>query len=413
MKRLKVLLVAYACRPDKGSEPGVGWNMARELAKHHDVWVLTRQNNASAIDSFLTQTPVAGLQVVYCDLPPVLRWWKYERWEVHLHYALWQLSAYFVARRLHHHIQFDLAHHATYSRYCNPSFLTFLPIPMILGPVGGGESAPTSFWQDYGLRGQLYELLREGSRWLGEQDPLVWLTARRSRAVLVSTHETASRMKALGAKRIETIAGQTGINQQELAQLGLLAHPVSDRPVRFLSLGRLLHWKGFHLGLRAFAQANLPHAEYWIVGEGKELGNLEALVQELGIGDRVRFWGNLPRDQALSVLGECDVLVHPSLHDFSPTVCLEAMAAGKPVLCLNIGGPAVQITETTGIRVAAETPEQAVQDLAKAMIQLASTPELRCQMGEAGQQRVKEFYGWEAKGQILAQLYQQVICQTV
>ncbi|HLE82176.1 MAG TPA: glycosyltransferase family 1 protein, partial [Dehalococcoidia bacterium] len=45
MKRWKVLISAYACEPGKGSEPNVGWNVAREMARQHDVWVLTRANN--------------------------------------------------------------------------------------------------------------------------------------------------------------------------------------------------------------------------------------------------------------------------------------------------------------------------------------------------------------------------------
>jgi len=53
-KPLKVLLSAYACRPDMGSEPGVGWNMARELVKHYKIWVITRAENRPFIEAELT-----------------------------------------------------------------------------------------------------------------------------------------------------------------------------------------------------------------------------------------------------------------------------------------------------------------------------------------------------------------------
>ena len=58
--RLKVLAFAYACEPNKGSEPGVGWNLARNIAKYHDVWVLTRSNNRTAIEQELAKAPVEG-----------------------------------------------------------------------------------------------------------------------------------------------------------------------------------------------------------------------------------------------------------------------------------------------------------------------------------------------------------------
>lgn len=133
------------------------------------------------------------------------------------------------------------------------------------------------------------------------------------------------------------------------------------------------------------------------------------MAEELGISDRLRFLGELSREQALSTLGECDALVHPSLHDFSPTVCLEAMAAGKPVLCLDLGGPAVQITAETGFKIKAHEPEQAVRDMAAAMKTLANDSQLRERMGEAGQNRVSEFYGWKTKRQFFVQLYEQVM----
>jgi glycosyltransferase involved in cell wall biosynthesis len=185
----------------------------------------------------------------------------------------------------------------------------------------------------------------------------------------------------------------------------------SPASIRFISIGRLLHWKGFHLGLRAFAQANLTAGEFWIVGDGPERKRLESLCQELQISDRVHFFGSLPRDLTLRKLGECDVLVHPSLHDFSPTVCLEAMAANRPVICLELGGPATQITTETGFKIPAHNPEQAVKDMAKAMQRLACEPELRVAMGKAGRQRVNQLYSWEMKGKFLRKLYTEIIHQ--
>ena len=64
MKRLKVLVSAYACRPGEGSEPGVGWNVVRELVEYHDIWVLTRSDNRVSIESELTQHPLPELHFI-------------------------------------------------------------------------------------------------------------------------------------------------------------------------------------------------------------------------------------------------------------------------------------------------------------------------------------------------------------
>jgi glycosyltransferase involved in cell wall biosynthesis len=182
-------------------------------------------------------------------------------------------------------------------------------------------------------------------------------------------------------------------------------------PFRVVSVGRLIHWKGFHLGLMAFAtfQEAFPASEYWLVGDGPERRNLERLTRRLHVADRVRFWGNLPRHQVLEKLTESDVLLHPSLHDSSPAVCLEAMTAGRPVICLDLGGPMLQVTAETGFKVIAGTLEQVLNDLADAMLRLARDPDLRVRMGTAGRRRVGEVYSWQNKGRFLAELYQEVV----
>jgi hypothetical protein len=50
MTRAKVLMSAYACDPDRGSEPGIGWNTALEMARRHDVWLMTARESRSRID---------------------------------------------------------------------------------------------------------------------------------------------------------------------------------------------------------------------------------------------------------------------------------------------------------------------------------------------------------------------------
>lgn len=407
MTCLKILISAYACRPNMGSEPGVGWNTVRELVKHHNVWVLTREDNRPTIEAELANNPIPGLQFVYCHLP-LSGLWKQGLQGVHLHYYLWQITAYFVARKVHRELRFDIVHHVTYVRHSSPSFLSLLPIPFIWGPVGGAESAPKPFWQDFGLRGKAYEILRNLARRLGELDPFVRLTAQRSVLARATTEDTAERLRILGAKNVHVLS-QLGLSKEEIAQLA--EHALSPTgAVKFISIGRLLHWKGFHLGLRAFAQANLPdEAEYWIVGDGPERGRLEALADELGIASRVKFWSKLSRQETLSKLRECLALIHPSLHESGGLVCLEAMAAGRPVVCLDLGGPATQVTEDTGFKVPAHTPEQATSDLGEAMTRLATDSELQVNMGQAGQKRVRETYSWEIKGQQLAQLYEQLL----
>lgn len=409
---MKVLISAYSCEPGRGSEPGVGWNVAREVAKYHEVWVLTRPDESKeAIEAELARNPVPNLHFVYFTLP----FWQDsmrlgQSGAMQIHYYLWQIQAYFVAQRLHREIGFDLAHHVTFVKYSSPCFLSLLPVPLVWGPVGGGESAPKSFWQDFSLRAKAYETARAMTRGIGEIDPFVRLTIKRSAVVRATTADTAERLYSMGANDVE-IVPESGLAEEEVARLAQCQQP-EGAPVRFISMGRLLHWKGFHLGLRAFAQANLPNAEYWVCGDGAEWDSLHALVEELGIAHQVKFWGRLPREQTLGKLAESHVLVHPSLHDSGGWVCLEAMAAGRPVICLNLGGPAVQVTKETGFKIPAVSLEQTIAGLAEAMVRLANDPELRLQMGQAGKTLIQEQHSWQARGKQLTQLYENVAIQS-
>jgi glycosyltransferase involved in cell wall biosynthesis len=133
---------------------------------------------------------------------------------------------------------------------------------------------------------------------------------------------------------------------------------------------------------------------------------LERLASELGVHRAVGFLGALPRSEVIEKLTECDVLLHPSLHDSAGWVCLEAMAAGRPVVCLDLGGPSLLVAHETGIKVAAHSPKQAVSDLAAALSHLASNTELRLQLGQAGRQRIKEHFDYGKKVGQLMEIYQ-------
>jgi len=406
---MKVLLSAYSCEPGKGSERGVGWHVAREVAKYNEVWVLTRPDESKeAIEAELKKHPIPGLHFVYFTLP----FWKDslrfgQSGAMQLHYYLWQIQAYFVARRLHREIGFDLIHHVTFVRYSSPSFLSLLPVPFVWGPVGGGESAPFSFWRDFSWKNKLYEILRWGWRSIGELDPFTRLTAKRSTIIYATTDDTAHRIQSLGASQVRRLS-ESGISEVELHRLSQSPSPTIE-PAKFINIARLLHWKGIHLGLRAFAKANLPNAEYWVIGEGPELTRLHSLAAELEITDQVTFWGVLPRDEVLVKLGQCLSLVHPSLHDSGGWVPLEAMATGRPIICLGLGGPAEVVTPDIGIKVPAHNPDQAIDEMAVAMNRLAKDRELCVQLGKAGRQKLQTYYTWEAKGKQFSDLYQQLV----
>ena len=408
-RRLKVLVSAYACEPNHGSEPGIGWNWVQEISKCCDIWVITRANNRPLIEGALGTEPLRNIHFVYFDVPRWIGFWKKGQRGIRLYYYLWQIGSYFAARRYHRQIGFDLLHHVTFGKYCVPSFLVLLSAPFVWGPVGGGESTPRSLWFSLSLRGKVYEPLRHFARRLGELDPFVRLTARRAAFGLATTPQTERRLRALGCKRI-TVMSHAALCAEEIRQLNSIP-PRHGSAFRVASIGNLLHLKGFDLGLKAFASFHrqFPTSEYWLIGEGPEKGRLQKLAQRLQVAENVKFWGVLPRSQVLEKLAECDVLMHPALHDSSGWVSVEAMATGRPVICLDLGGTALQVTEETGIKVPVISAEQVVRDLAAGLGQLARDASYCARLGQAARERVAEHFNWEKKGQHVTHIYEQLL----
>ena len=402
---MKVLLSAYACEPGSGSEPGVGWNRVQQISRFHEVWVITRANNRGPIEAALAAEPMPHAHFVYCDLPRWARFWKKKSRGIHAYYYLWQIAAYLKARKLDRQIGFDLAHHVTFVNCWHPSFIALLPVPFVWGPVGGGESMPRAFRRRLSLAAKAHETLRDAGRLVALRDPFLRATARRAAVVLTTTHQTREFVERLGCRHAQILleAGISAGERRWLRDFGV----ERSGPFRLLSLGTLIHWKGFDLGLRAFAEFHRghPESEYWIAGGGRLRSDLERLARDLGVADKVVFWGELPRAEALHLLAGCDVVAHPSLHDSGGWGCLEAMAAGRPVVCLDLGGPGEEVTAEAGIKIAAHTPEQAERDMAEAFGKLAGDRALRARLGRGGQRRVAEDFAWEKKTEQMLEIY--------
>jgi glycosyltransferase involved in cell wall biosynthesis len=407
---LKVFISAYACEPGKGSEPGVGWNLAKVMAAQHDVWVLTRSNNRMAIEAELSERPVRGVRFLYYDLPRWAAWWKRGGRGVQAYYYLWQMGAIAVARAAHRAVGFDVAHHATFVKFWAPAAAAFVGVPFVWGPVGGGESMPGPFLRTLSPAGRRYEALRSTARWMGERDPWVRATARRAAVAFATTPESALSLRRVGARRVSLLSA-VALTNEERAYLASPSPSNRGSEMLFFSAGNLLDLKGYHLSLEAFAAADLPVARYVIAGDGPARRFLEATVDRFGLRDRVEFLGAVPRAKVLETLGRASVFVHPSLHDSGGWATIEAMAAGVPVICLNLGGPGTQVTADVGCRLDASSVDATTGALAAAMWELGTDAKLRAELGAAARKRVLEDYTWGTKATVLSKAYTDAVSE--
>lgn len=126
-------------------------------------------------------------------------------------------------------------------------------------------------------------------------------------------------------------------------------------------VAHLREHKGQDVLLRAFQQIaeEFPGLSLHFVGEGPHATELQRLAQELNLGARVRFLGNLPRPEALREIACARALCLPSRREPFGLVLLEAMALGVPVVATRVGGiPEIIRAGVDGLMVEPDSPSQ-------------------------------------------------------
>lgn len=411
---MKVLLSTYSCFPCKTSEPGNAWRAINEALREHEVWAVICDGHQyrELTEPVLEKSPLPNFHPIFFKLPPALHWMCGRAPFSSLYYHLWQQQLRQVVSGLNLRFKFDLVHHVTYGRYWSPSGLRELNLPFIWGPVGAAETPPAAFVEELPLRYRLEEAARDAARNFCEQTSSLLDTARAATIAIGVTRESCAALKRLGARRVEQMP-QLALTDEDLAQFAELPDPPPG-PLRAICVGRHVHWKGFHLAIRAFAKfaAKNSEAELWIVNDGPFRPELEKTAAQTGISARVKFFGTLPAyTDVLKKLGQSHVLMHPALHEGFGNVCMEAMAAGRPVACLDIGGPASQITPETGFAAPATNPEEATTALAGFLERIDRDRTLLAAMSAAARAHVQKNFTMRKVNEQMRTFYREAIEQ--
>lgn len=376
--------------------------MACALAQRHQVHVLTHPRYRVAIARARLTEPGPSLTFSYFDFPQaaIRLACTSSLWQIYYH--AWQRKIGSWSREVCNEFQPDVVHHITYGRYWCPCSLWRLNRPLVWGPIGGGDDCPPAFLAQFSVAERLSEWVRSLARRIASWDPETRATARAAAVAVASTQATQEKLLALGCRRVVSMAQ----NALDPAWDGGREYQAATEPV-FCSIARLLPWKGQAWALDAFARAKIPGSRLVMVGSGSCQRRLVRRAERLGIAAQVNFTGNLPWSDAKQVLEGSVALLNPSVHDQSPTIVLQAMALGVPVIALDLAGPALQLTAECGFLIEAGTPEQAISDIAIAMRRLVREPGLRRRLGEAGMMRVRERFTWEKQALKMEPIYRE------
>jgi phosphatidyl-myo-inositol dimannoside synthase len=180
----------------------------------------------------------------------------------------------------------------------------------------------------------------------------------------------------------------------------------SSGPLRLICVARLIERKGQHhliTALRRLSDMGLD-VTLDLVGTGDAEHANAALAQELGVAERVRFCGYVPREQIAKRYAAADVFVLPSFNEGMSVATLEAMAAGLPTVVTRTGGT----TELVADGVSGLVFDWAdVNSLVSHVARLAQDRGLAQQMGAAARTRARRF-SWDTAAQEYIEIFEDV-----
>jgi glycosyltransferase involved in cell wall biosynthesis len=394
----RILLVAPTIdRADVG-EAWVAYQWADHLSARHDLTVLTyRKRNSLAVAE---QLPNAN--VVEWREPPLLG--KAERLNSLLKPGYFPFAAR--ARRwiknaiAHQH--FDIAHQPLPVAMRYPSPLAGLPIPYVIGPVGGSLDTPDSFRTTD--TAPWYVRLRKFDSFRLKFDLMMRATYRDAACVLGIAPYVGDLLQNVPTRRIEYLS-ETGLVQLP----EVIQRDREDTDIRILFVGRVIRTKGVRDLVCALSHVHNQRVTADIVGSGFDLQNCIDRAAELNLSDRITFHGAVPREKVDTFYRSADIFVFPSYREPGGNAVFEAMGHGLPLIVCGRGGPSAAVDDSCAISIPVSTPEQYAHDIAAAITKLARDTNLRRDMGRAARHRVQKVGMWSSKIARVEEIYADVI----
>lgn len=406
-KRLKVLLGCYACNPFYGSEPGTGWNFLTQIAKHHDVHAIVEEEvGKDDLLRYQQQHPEELKNVTFHFIkrrrfrllrkiwPPSYYW----------SYRFWQKKAYNLAKKLDAVENFDLVHQITLVGYREPGYLWKLGKPFIWGPLGGFSQTAWRLLSGVSI----YDILYFGFRnILNSLHKHLNYNAKRAAAaahsILISDPMIVEEIRKLWKKEPITMR-EVGTSCHELLT-GLISKHSQGSPLRICWSGYLIPRKALDLLIRAIALCR-HSMQLEIIGKGPKEKAWKKLAEKLGVAEKVHFHGYIEHNEVASFMASCHVFCITSIQEGgTPTVALEALQNGLPMITLNHCAYASVVDSTCGYTIPISSRKQIIEDIAKHLDTLAQNESLRTELARGALKRSRNFT-WESKMVTLNKIYE-------
>lgn len=408
---MNIFIVAYACEPDKGSEPEVGWQMVTGLANimpQDNIYVITKANNKSIIE---TKDHPKNISFIYYQLPKAISFWKKGGRGIRTYYYLWMIGAMLHTKSKK--MSFDIVHHITFVNDWMPSFFCFLKNKsniFIWGPIGSNDSIDLKFYSS--TKRKIIEKSTNFIKFIFRNFDPFFLICKHRADCIIGINENVSRSLKLDQNKKFISEPAIALPKRSISHESSIQEGNS---FTVISIGRLTFIKNFNLSIIAFSKFlksknNNKNIKLQLVGDGEERLALQNLVEELGISNHVEFVGKVPLHEVQSYLVHAHVFLFPSLEN-AGFVTLEAMSHSLPVVALDYGGSQQFIKNNVSAQLVPESIEYAEisNQLATNLEHFYNDRELLQNVGKQNKEDILKSFTWEAKCQKVSKLYQDLL----
>lgn len=410
---MKILASAYACSPYDGSERAVGWSWVNELDKYHELTVITSQVYMNDIEDYRTKNPEAlkNTKFIYISLHKAIARWHVGYRGERLYYILWQKKAYRFAKNIIKDVKFDLIHHLTYVTCVLPTYMHRLSLPFIYGPVSGGEDIPEVIMYPMNIQNKIKEIIRQIVRMFFQSTLNFKRVLKNSALIITTTEET----KKLIPEKYQ--------NKVEIFQaIGLsfdMFYPAPTKKInavpKILVAGRMLCWKGFELAILSFLNAldNRTVAELTVLGDTDDGDHRykEYLINLCGdhYDKEIKFVSRIDHEKMKSFYDEFDILLNCSLRDSGCFVVMEAMSRGLAVICVNTGGPKVNTTYDSAIKIEPAPFYEMIESIGEATKKLVNDEKYRICMGKKARTYAEKNFLMDNRTKKMNEFYESIV----
>lgn len=408
-KRLKVLLGCYACDPNFGSEPGMGWNFVKNIAKFHDVHAIVEKYEFEEnLTKYSMEHPEEVKNITFHFIPRVHHNTLRKIWppSYYWFYRKWQKEAYKYAIELDKKENFDVIHQLTLAGYREPGFLWKLGKPFIWGPIGGLNQTAFCLLRYMGWYGKIFYIMRNiinsfHKKW----SYAAKIVSKKAHSIIISDPNSAQDIRKLWNR--ETILMRE-VGVEGLGCLQSDIHHLPDEPLVICWSGVHEPRKGLPILIEAIAHCKRPMLVH-VLGKGPCMKKWQKLTEAYNVQNQFIFHGAIPHSKVFSIMQKCHIFAITSISEGgTTTIVLEALQIGLPIIALNNCAYASVITDDCGIKINLKNGRGIPLQFAKHLDELFDNEQERRRLSQGAISRSQKFL-WHNKILKLNKIYEQAL----